>query len=143
MERKNPLATNGVVQEPGVQLGEDGIVRIRFGLHARITRATLQRAEELSRQLTPYPASAPALIVGDGILQVDEDAQHFASDPEIVSTTTACALVPRTFLERFIASLFLRYRKPPYPTRVFETEEDAVQWLKQYVRWPPHTPAGG
>lgn len=143
MERKNPLETNGVVQEPEVQLGEDGIVRIRFGLHARITRATLERAEELSRQLTPYPSSAPALIVGDGILQLDEEAQCFASDPEIVSTTTACALVPRSFLERFIANVFLRYRKPPYPIRVFETEEDAVQWLKQYVQRPPQTPADG
>jgi hypothetical protein len=121
----------GKEQRPQVTLGDDGVIRINFGFHARITRATVQDAHEQHRRLTPY--RAPVLIKGEHVLTADSDAERYASSPEIVKAVTACALLPRTVLERVIARLFLRYSKPPYPVRVFADEDEAIEWLKPFV----------
>lgn len=121
----------GKEQKPEVTLGDDGVVRVNFGFHARITRAAVEDAHEQRRRLTPY--RAPVLVKGEHVLTVDSEAERFASDPKVVKAVTACALLPRTILERVIARLFLRYARPPYPIRVFADEAEAIDWLKPFV----------
>lgn len=121
----------GKEQKPEVTLGDDGVVRVNFGFHARITRAAMEDAHEQRRRLTR--CRVPILLKGEHVLMVDSEAERFASDPKIVGAVTACALLPRTILERMIARLFLRYSKPPYPTRIFADEAEAIEWLKPFV----------
>ena len=45
----------------------------------------------------------------------------------------AVALISKTPLGRMNANLFFKLKKNPYPTRMFDNEDEAKEWLKQYL----------
>ena len=45
----------------------------------------------------------------------------------------AVAMVSKTPLGRMMANLFFNLKKHPYPTKMFDNEEDAKEWLKKYL----------
>jgi CO dehydrogenase/acetyl-CoA synthase gamma subunit (corrinoid Fe-S protein) len=52
---------------------------------------------------------------------------------ELNKLTKAMALISKSALGRMVANLFFGLKPPPYPTRMFENEKDAKEWLKQYL----------
>ena len=46
---------------------------------------------------------------------------------------SAVALVVGTPLSRVVGNLFLRVSRPPFPVRLFDNEESALMWLKDFV----------
>lgn len=61
-----------------------------------------------------------------------KESTKFAEE-EIAKITKAMALISHSILGRSIANIFFGLKPPPYPTRMFSNEEDAKQWIKQYV----------
>lgn len=45
----------------------------------------------------------------------------------------AIAMVSRSPLGRMLANLFFTLKSQPYPTKMFNTENEAREWLKQYL----------
>ncbi len=50
--------------------------------------------------------------------------------PKIV---TALAMVSASPLGRMVANLFFALKPTPYPAKMFDSEAEAKQWLKQYL----------
>lgn len=61
-----------------------------------------------------------------------KEARTFAAE-ETPKFIKALALITNSSLSKMIAELFLLVKKPPYPTKMFSTEVEAKNWLKQYV----------
>jgi len=61
-----------------------------------------------------------------------DEARDFAGveTPKIIK---ALALITNSKISRMIANVFLTLKKPPYPTRLFTSEENARAWLKTYL----------
>lgn len=57
----------------------------------------------------------------------DYAAQEF---PKFVK---AIAMVSDSALGKMLANLFFRIRTQPYPTKMFNNEQEAKEWLKQYL----------
>ena len=119
------------VASPEVWLGEDGILRVDYGAFNVITLAVVQSAYAQQRKISQE--KLPVMIRGGGVGSVDYAAQRFASGLEMCAVTAARGVLVSTTLEKHLCQMFLAYHQPPYPTKMFTTEVDAVSWLKTYV----------
>jgi hypothetical protein len=52
---------------------------------------------------------------------------------EMPKLVKAMAILSDSPLGRMIANLFFKIKHQPYPMKMFSTEEEATQWIKQYL----------
>lgn len=52
---------------------------------------------------------------------------------EIESITKAMALITSSPVTKMIANLFFGFKPPPYHVKMFMNEQEATNWIKQYV----------
>jgi len=117
---------------PEVTLLEEGILVVSLGHYARITVAMLEEVLQKHRQLAPG-RKTPILLKGDHLLSVDHDAAQHAATAEIIELTAAVACITKTPLEKHLGQMYLWFSKPPYPFKLFTVEEEALQWLQQFM----------
>jgi hypothetical protein len=116
---------------PNVYLARDGILRIDYRASKRITIDVVRKAYELHFQLSP--AKRPVLIFGQNVLSMDHEVATFASGEEVCSVTKAAAILAKSFLEEQMGNMYLAWRTPPFPTRLFTSESAALRWLVPYA----------
>lgn len=122
----------GSVSEAGPQiwLGDDGILRVRYPPDFNLTLAAM---EEIHRQrLEMMPAPCPLLVYADSVAAAEYEAQQFASRDDVAALVTAMAIIVKSLFTRAMSDLFMRFHRPPYPTRIFRDEQSALKWLAQY-----------
>ncbi len=63
---------------------------------------------------------------------VNKEMRDYVAEvlPDIVK---AIAIISRSSVGRMAANLFFSLKKQAYPVKFFENEEDAKQWIKQYL----------
>ncbi len=71
-------------------------------------------------------------ILGD--IYVTSEAQKYYRDHP--QAAIASAMVVNSFLQRLIGNIFLKYSTLPIPTKLFENEEKANQWLQSFFEEP-------
>ncbi len=52
---------------------------------------------------------------------------------EINNIAKAVALITSSHVTRMVANLFLGFKPPDYPVKMFSNEKDAINWIKQYL----------
>lgn len=116
---------------PDVWVDEPGIVCIDFGPHCDVTLEGVRYAHEQHKRLRP--GKSPVLLLAHTATAADYEAQEFASEPAVCEVVSAMAIVVQSFFSRALADVFLKFHKPPYPTRLFADEDTARTWLERYV----------
>jgi hypothetical protein len=61
-----------------------------------------------------------------------DEARDYAGE-ETPKLIKALALITNSVISRLVANVFLTLKKPPYPTRMFTSEQNAREWLRQYL----------
>jgi hypothetical protein len=69
------------------------------------------------------------LMLADEMAQFVKDAMDFSASDEGLMYTIADAMVVKSTAQRITANLYLRISKPKKPSRIFNSEADAVKWL--------------
>ncbi|HHJ14160.1 MAG TPA: hypothetical protein ENJ79_07245 [Gammaproteobacteria bacterium] len=123
---------NTVAMKPSIWLGEDGIVRIRFPDNFHLSLGAVQGLNHSHRELSTE--RRPVLVHADSVASADYEAQRFASDPLVTEVVSAMAIIVRSVFTRALADLFMKFHRPPYPTRVFTSENEALDWLRRGAR---------
>jgi hypothetical protein len=109
-------------------MGEDGIVRFSLPRGTDLDLAFAEAAVE-SFQEIGGDRPRPLLVLLDRAKSMSREARDYFSN---VRGPSAVGLVVASPIARVIGSVFMGLlRQPPYPARLFATEEAAVQWLKQ------------
>ena len=67
------------------------------------------------------------------IKSVTREARTHATDESVSRFALALALIVDTPVSRVIGNFFLGINRPPYPTRLFTSEREAVNWLKGFI----------
>ena len=117
---------------PKVWLGDDGILRIDYGQHPKIDLDAIQSAYAQHIAISTEPR--PIMVLGEGAVTATPEAEAFSNTAEVRAVTTAVALVTgASVIGRLLAQLFLSYRHPKYPCKIFESQAAAVEWLRQYA----------
>lgn len=55
------------------------------------------------------------------------------STEQLPTVYTAMAMISKPGLAKFIMTLLFKFKPPPIPMRTFNNEEDAKQWLQQFI----------
>ncbi len=58
---------------------------------------------------------------------------HYAGE-EAASHSLAQALLIESRISKVIGNFFIGLNKPPFPTRLFTSEAEAIEWLKRFMK---------
>lgn len=61
-----------------------------------------------------------------------KEIRDYAAE-EFPKLVIAIAMISKSPLGRMVANLFFGLKPPSYPTKMFSNEQDAKEWLKQYL----------
>lgn len=76
----------------------------------------------------------PNLITVGKYTTITKEARDYAASDEANKYTLADGYVLHSFHQKIIANFFIKFNKPKMPVRFFNNEEDALEWLRQFVK---------
>lgn len=127
--------------EPRVWLGEDGILRIRYAQNFDLTLEAMEQVHRKRLEVIDTPC--PLLVYAESVASAEYEAQQFASREDVAALVTAMGIIVKSLFTRAMSDLFMRFHKPPYPTKIFKDESTALEWLAQYRPQDKATSGGG
>lgn len=112
-------------------MGEDGIARTIVKPGAEIF---IQDAKENTAAVASFfrEQKFPLLVDIRQIKSISSDAREHFSIRGRESVVNAYAIVTASALSRMIGNFFLLFHKPVVPVKLFNREEDALRWLKNF-----------
>jgi hypothetical protein len=115
-----------------VWLGEDGILRI---VTLPDVKVTLETITEVNRHMKKLCRGKKVPVFTDirGVKSITREARLFASGEDSAQVGSAAALLIGSPVSKVIGNFFLGINKPPFPTKLFNSEKKALQWLKGFV----------
>lgn len=72
------------------------------------------------------------ILVGEYTLPTPE-ARTYIATPESDPYASAEAYVIQSFTQKLVGNVYLSLNKPARPTRMFNSEEKAIEWLKAFL----------
>jgi hypothetical protein len=113
-------------------MGDDGIARTKVKPNVDIT---LEYALENTKAVSSFYVDKkfPILIDSRGIKSMSREAREHFSTRCRDTKTNAFGIVIKSPLSRVVGNFFLGINKPAVPTRLFDNENDAIEWLKNHL----------
>jgi hypothetical protein len=125
---------NEVIEVEGAEVwfGEDGIIRV---VSIPGVEVTLKSVIEVSRHVKKFSMGkkVPVFVDIRGLKSMTREARLFVSGEDAAQAHSAAALLIGSPLSKVIGNFFLGINKPPYPTKLFNSQEKALEWLKGFV----------
>lgn len=127
-----PVREGEVFDSPFITMWlKDGLVYCKY---AAALDLTLDVAKFCVESRIFFTKGKPSVLLVDmkGIKSTSKEARNYMAT---IGTTlvTAAALVTGSPFNNALANLFLRVNKPAIPTRLFDNEDDARQWLLPFL----------
>lgn len=91
--------------------------------------ADVKESKQLSCEYKPG-AKFYVLMEGEEDATVNNPARRLAASKEYAQYTAALALCTANLALRIMGNLFLKINKPAVGTRLFESREEAMAWLR-------------
>lgn len=113
-------------------MGEDGICRTKVKEGSDIS---LEDAMENTVVVTSFfkDKKFPIMIDARGIKSMSREARNHFSARGRDSKTNSFGIIVKSPISRVVGNFFLGISKPSVPTKLFENEEEAKQWLMQFI----------
>lgn len=87
---------------------------------------------EIADSASELSAGKPYLLFSDARVHIKltPEATSTASDRNLLSLIGASAILVKSWPQKMIANLFIRYSEMPFPTRLFTNASKALSWLE-------------
>jgi hypothetical protein len=111
-----------------VQLIDTKLVRLEiFGKNA----IGLEQAKEMNDAIGQLSKGKEiyVLILAAEITTFDKEALDFSASDEGLRYTIADALVVKSLTQKLTANFYLKINRPKKPSKIFNSEADAIKWL--------------
>lgn len=110
-------------------MGEDGFARTKVKLGADVT---LKEAKENSEAVNSFYKGEKfsLLIDARGIRSMTRDARNQFSLKGRESAVKAFAIIIDSSISKVVGNFFMGINKPIVPARLFTSEKEALNWLK-------------
>ena len=109
----------------------EAILHVQYKSHIRIT---LDDAKAIVAQRLAFfrDLQFPVLIKSARVRGVDKEARSFLFKEGLINVK-AVAFIEGYNMDRVLATYLFGLNSPDIPCEMFETEEKALVWLRQYV----------
>ncbi|MCK4765615.1 MAG: STAS/SEC14 domain-containing protein [Candidatus Aminicenantes bacterium] len=115
-----------------VSLDDGGFVRIVINSKAEID---LKDITEINKGIRKFNQGEkiPIFLDARGTKSITREARSFGDDEKSTEVTKAVAFLIGNPVSRVIGNFFLGLNKPPFPFKMFTSEEKAIRWLKEFL----------
>jgi hypothetical protein len=115
-----------------IWLDQDGILHNVILPNAMVM---LEDAKEISNSNAEVAEGKKivGLVDARNVKSATREARKFAARDETKTSRAAIAILVGSPLSRVIGNFFISIDKPPYPTRPFTSETEAIEWLKGFL----------
>lgn len=112
---------------------ENGII---YGEYFPNTVITLELAKQAvqDRYSLTKGVSYPVLADAINLKLVDDEARSYLGSEEACKYITALAIVTDKPISNLFANVYLKWDKPPVPTKLFTDKTKALRWLKLFTQ---------
>jgi hypothetical protein len=111
----------------------DGLVQVKINgdeeIEVQHVKLIVDTLEELGSG-----KKFPLLITVDEYVLPTPEARAYIATPGSNPFAMAEAYVIRSFPQKLVGNVYLSFNKPARPTRLFNDEEKAVEWLKTFLQ---------
>lgn len=76
----------------------------------------------------------PVFIDAGEFTSIDKEVRVFSANAENNIYTLADAIAYYSLAQKLIADFYVTHNKPAVPTKIFSNKEDAVLWLKTFLK---------
>lgn len=116
-----------------VKLRDDGImhIHIKEGNEMQLVDA-VQVVETMGK--LGNRQKFPVLIDCGEFATVDKEVRVFSASKEANIYTLADAVAYHSLAHKLLINFYVNHNKPDVPTKVFPNNEDAIVWLKTFVK---------
>ena len=113
-------------------LGDDGIVRI---IHVPGAEVTLQDAQEtMAGYLKLYKGKRRPLFIDTKTMKsMSRETRQYYAGAEAAKVASAAAILVGTPVSRVLGNFYIGLSNPHLPSRLFSSEDEALEWLKGYI----------
>ena len=122
-----------VLRKEIAQLWQDefGIVHISYVPNADVLMADAVRNIEIIAELA-QGRKVPVLTDIRNMKTVGRDVRQYSTGPEAQAVVAAVGAIVASPVSRMLGTIWLKIDKPPFPTRLFTSESQALAWLRQF-----------
>ena len=123
------MKSEEVVRVARLWLGDDGIVRI---IHVQGAEVTLADAQEtMAAYLKLNRGKRRPLFVDTKTMRsLAREARHYYASEDAANVASAVAIIVGTPVSQVLGNFYLGLSNPRLPTRLFSSEDQALEWLK-------------
>jgi hypothetical protein len=115
-----------------VSLRSDGIIEFALKSNTTLNISDAKSIVDATEKLGGGK-KFPLLISAGNFTLVDTEVRYYAASPEANRFTIASGIVVNNLAQKLLGNAYIKFNKPPTPTRLFTKEEEAVKWLKTYL----------
>jgi len=115
-----------------LELRDDGILHIHLSNEKEYTLVGIKEVNLLIGEMVNY-TPLPVLMSADDFVVFPEGAREMNAKKNTFPYSKAVAYLAKTPAHQLIVSFYINNNKPERPTKMFETEEDALKWLKTFL----------
>lgn len=111
---------------------EDGIL---IGTYKKGITIDLKTAQEIVAHRLEASEGRSFVALADvrGIKVSTKEARDYFAK-EGTKGLTALAILTGNYLTAAMSNFYIKFSKPKIPTRVFKTREEALKWLRQFIK---------
>ena len=116
-----------------VWVGEDGIARV---IHVPGAEPTLEDAKETMAAYLKVSKGKrlPLFVDTKKMKSMSREVRLYYSSDEAARVASAVAIIIETPVSRVLGNFFLGLNNPRLPSRLFTSEQEALEWLKGFLK---------
>lgn len=109
----------------------DGVLIMTVKDNAEIELEDMVEFSDAAYAVVGSDVPVPVLTNLGRIKSASAEARRFSAEaPEMVAIATRCAMLVKHRVAQVIGNVFVGLNQPPYPTRLFTSEQAALAWLR-------------
>ena len=113
-------------------MGADGIARTKVKQGAQVSlKDSMENSTAVNSFITEK--KYPLVVDSREIKSISKEARDHFSIGNRETRINSFAIIIQSPISRIIGNLFMSFNKPSVPAKLFNTEEDAIDWLLQYL----------
>ncbi len=124
----NKTSKNIKLEHSELSITKNGNILIQVTENVEID---IQQIEEINQGKIVLANNKPykILFVAPNLGNITMEAIRFSASEKVYKNAIAKAVVAQSLSSRLISSFFISVIKPPAPTKLFKTIEEAEEWL--------------
>ncbi len=120
------------IDEATITERKDGIVNVHFKERVEITIELQGKLYDIYNEICGDDKK-PFLFTASNYVSINKETREHSIIMEALYPGLASAVVAPSIAYKLIANFYLLINKPKSPYKVFNEEEEAIEWLKTFL----------